>query len=717
MTNSLKLKIDKNGIANVVFDLKGEKVNKLSAKVLLELEKLLFEAKTNDKIKVLIFSSNKKNIFIAGADINEIKDIKGKSEAAEKSSFGQEILNRIEDLPFPTIAFINGACVGGGLEFALACRYRIVASNDKTKLGLPEVSLGIIPGFGGTWRLPKLVGLKHSLAMILSGKPINAKKSYKIGLADDMVREEFSSKFLNDFIELILLKPKDNKYLLKRNKSRRSRFTKETLLLGKYFIYRYVKKDLIKKTKGHYPAVLSALEVIEETYDFNDDQRDKGLKLEAKYFSKLAVSDISKNLIDLFFISEEIKKDSGANKDVEAYQVQEAGLVGAGIMGGGIAWLFSNYNISIRMKDISNQAIALGFKQVDKVYNQLKKIRKYNDNEINLRVNNISSTLKYEGFNSSDIVVEAIIEDIKIKKDTISELEKYISKNTIIASNTSSLSITKMAQSLKNPERFIGMHFFNPVNRMPLVEVIQGEKTSQEAVATVVALSKKLGKTPIVVKDVPGFLVNRILIPYINEAGFLIEEGADLKLVDDLIVDFGMPMGPFTLADTVGIDVGYKVAKILEEGYGNRMKVCELLEEISLDKNLLGKKSDEGFFMYDKGKQMEVNSKITKIISNNGLTKLEFFEEDVIDRCIFIMINEAAKCLEEKVVKNPRYLDMAMIMGTGFPPFRGGLLKYANNLGIKKVVSRMKNLNKTYGKRFQPSALLLSMEKEGKSFY
>jgi 3-hydroxyacyl-CoA dehydrogenase / enoyl-CoA hydratase / 3-hydroxybutyryl-CoA epimerase len=718
MSNFFDFKIDKNGIARLTFDQKDEKVNKLSSKALSELSKTLKEASINKNIQILVFDSKKENIFIAGADINEIKDISNEEDALKKVSQGQNILNQIANLSFPTISFINGACLGGGLELALACTYRIATDNPKTKLGLPEVNLGIIPGFGGTQRLPKLVGLQHSLTMILSGKAIDYKKAYKIGLADEITKEEFGKECLDKFIEKILSQPKRNLYLLKRQNNKRSRFTKETILMGKFFIYKIARKNLIAKTRSHYPAPLAALKVIEESYDLADDKILKGLEIEAQYFSKLASKEVAKNLISLFFASEEVKKFKPDINKAEITKVKNTSLIGAGIMGGGIAWLFSNYNIPIRMKDISNQGIALGFKQIHKIYSQLKKIRKYNDNEINLKINNITATLDYSGFKNSDLIIEAIIEDINIKKSTLKELENHISKDAIIASNTSSLSITKMAESLKNPERFIGMHFFNPVNRMPLVEVITGEKTSKKAIATIVELSKKLGKTPIIVKDVPGFLVNRILIPYINEAGLLIEEGANLELVDELIFDFGMPMGPFTLADAVGIDVGYKVAKILEEGYGNRMKVCDLLAEIYENKEMWGKKTGKGFFNYDKkGKKTTINKDVTEIISNSALKKSKFFEEDVIDRCIFIMINEAARCLEEKVVKNAKFLDIAMIMGTGFPPFRGGLLKYADNIGIKKILSRMRKLNKLYGKRFEPANLLVKLSKENKNFY
>ena len=724
MSKSLDISTDTNGIASLVFNLQGEKVNKLSSAVLLELEAILDEVKSNKNIHLLLIKSDKKDVFIAGADINEIKNIKSESDSYKKVALGQEILNKIANLKIPTIALINGACLGGGLELALACNYRVAVDNPKTILGLPEVNLGIIPGFGGTQRLPKLIGLTESLKMILSGKPIDYKKAFRLGLVDKIIREEFLANDFGDFIANSIIHQKGNQILLKRFSVCKKRFFKEVILGGKYLIYYFAKKDLMLKTKGHYPAPLAAFDVIKRTY--HSSEFVTNLNIEATEFSKLASGSISKNLINIFFTNEEIKKDNGVDNpnfdNSLIKEINQVGLLGAGIMGGGIAWLFSNSNIAVRMKDISQFGIALGFNQVLKIYKQLKNIGKYKDNQISVKMDQISSTTKYDGFNNIDLVVEAIIENIDVKKDSFAELEHHIKKNTIVASNTSSLSISEMAKGLNYPERFVGMHFFNPVNKMPLVEVIRGEKTSDEAVATVVKLSKKLNKTPIVVKDVAGFLVNRILLPYINEAGFILQEGADLKNIDSLIENFGMPMGPFVLADTVGIDVGYKVAKSLHQSYGDRMIVCNLLSEIAKNKNLLGKKSNRGFYKYNKdGKKLDINPEIDKIVhkirNSNNQKKLYINNQDILDRCIFIMINEAAKCLEENVVKNHYYLDMAMIMGTGFPAFRGGVLKYADKIGIGVVVSRLKEFSKTYGQRFEPANLLLKMNHGVQNFY
>lgn len=715
---SIDLKIEKNGVANLIFDLPGEKINKLSAPVLAELEKALNVIDGNKAIRVLLITSEKKDIFIAGADINEIKAITDPKDAYEKVSRGQNILTKIAKLKIPTIAVINGACMGGGLELVLACKYRVGVVNPKTMLGLPEVNLGIIPGFGGTQRLPQLVGLQEALKIILSGKPVDAKKAFKIGLVDDLIREEFLEEKLGHFVTEILKSGENNIYLTRRREAKKKRFIFETLLLGKFVIYYMAQKDLYEKTKGQYPAPFVALEVIKRTYGMTYNAR--GYKVELEAFCELCVGEISKNLIQIFFTSEALKKDSGVAGEISAKEIHNAALLGAGVMGGGIAWLFANNNINIRVKDITQNAIALGYNQIVKVFNQLKKIKKLTAEQVAMKMNNVSTGLDYAGFDKAEIIVEAVVENIAVKKNILAEAEKYLKKDAVIASNTSSLSISEMAHALENPERFAGMHFFNPVNRMPLVEVIRGEKTSDQTIATIVKLSKKLGKTPVVVKDVAGFLVNRILLPYMNEAAYLLQEGAEIKRVDDLIEKFGMPMGPFILADVVGIDVGVKVAHSLLESYGERMRVADILDEIYKNhKELLGKKVGKGFYIH--GEKPYVNPQIEAILQqvrkDKKIHEIFMQEAEIIDRCMLTMVNEAAKCLEENVVKNAAYLDMAMIMGTGFPAFRGGVLRYADSYGIENVVKRLQELNKKHGKRFEVSKLLLEMAQQKTKFY
>lgn len=724
MTN-LKFTIEKNGIAHLVFDLPNEKVNKLSAPVLLELEKAVNVIEGNKAIRVLLVTSEKKDIFIAGADINEIKEIRDPKDAYEKVSRGQNILNRLAQLKIPTVAVVNGACLGGGLELALACKYRVAIVNKKTILGLPEVNLGIIPGFGGTQRLPRLIGLKESLKIILSGKPVDVTKAIKIGLVDEVIREEFLEEKLSSFVTEIIKNPESNIYIRKQFEASTKRFWTESAFLQKYVIYYFAQRDLYEKTKGQYPAPFYALEVIKRTYGKTYGK--KGFATELEAFCELVVGDIAKNLIEIFFINEELKKDEGSTSyaafSTAKKKIQNVGLLGAGVMGGGIAWLFAYKDINIRIKDITQAAVSLGFNQMQKIFNQLKKIRKLTNEQVNMKMDNVTSSLDYSGFDTVDYVVEAVVENMAVKKKILAEVETKIKNDAIIVSNTSSLSITEMSHALQNPERFAGMHFFNPVNRMPLVEVIRGEKTSDETIAVIVKLTKELGKTPIVVKDVAGFLVNRILLPYMNEAAYLLQEGAEIERVDALIENFGMPMGPFILADVVGIDVGCKVAHSLQESYGERMRVADILDEIYQNhKTLLGKKVKKGFYIHYPGeKNYRVNSEVTTILTqlrqSRKIATFYISDNEIIDRCILTMVNEAAKCLEENVVKNARYLDMAMIMGTGFPAFRGGVLRYADSVGLPKVVEKLNSFEDKYGKRFEVSDFLVRMARSNQKFY
>jgi 3-hydroxyacyl-CoA dehydrogenase / enoyl-CoA hydratase / 3-hydroxybutyryl-CoA epimerase len=701
---AFKLAIKQDGIATLTFSLPESKVNILRSDILLELNQLIDEIAKNKDIKLLIFRSAKEDNFIAGADINEIKSINSEEDALKIVKQGQDILTNLANLKCITLAYINGSSLGGGTELALACDFRIAAASAKVQIGLPEVNLGIIPGFGGTQRLPRLIGIIKSLPMILTGKAVNYKKAYKIGLIDDYFPEEFAESNINSFVKNIL----SSNYRDKLIKRRATRPFIEKVNLFDDIIFEKAKKNIIKKTKGHYPAPLAALKLVANSYN---ESLTKGLDMELESFAKLVTGDICKNLISLYYTNEKIKKDNGVKQKIAEIEIKRAAVVGAGVMGGGIAWLYSNIDIPVRMRDITTNALALGFKQVNKIYQQLLKIRKYNKNQITNKLALISATTEMVGFKSCDIVSEAVIENLDIKKMVALEIEKNVDKKCIIASNTSSISITEMAKDLKYPERFIGLHFFNPVNKMPLVEIIAGKKTNKETIASVVKLAKRAKKTPIVVADCAGFLVNRILLTYINEAFYILQEIGDAKRIDNVIEKFGMPMGPFILADTVGLDVGYKVAKILEDAYGQRMLVSKLIDQLYNNKKLLGKKSGAGIYLYQ-GKKVTCNFAINSLCNKNEIT-----DGEIQDRLILVMINEAARCLEEKVVDSAEYLDMAMIMGTGFPAFRGGLLRYADKLSIADLIDKLNKLSDQYGDKFSPANLLLKMKKEQTKFY
>ncbi len=695
--------VNDKGTAEIVFNNNDLDVNLLSEKVLLGLESLLEEIAENRDIKILLFKSAKKDIFIAGADIMEIKALNTRDQALDKVRQGRRILSLIATLKIPTLAVIDGACLGGGCELALACDFRLATENPKTKIGLPEVSLGVMPGFGGTVRLRNLIGLQKALELILGSKQLNGKKAEHLGLVDACVPSGYLGFKEEQMIDDILDDTKRKKILSRRH---------TPTLLERFLpslIYALTEKEVLNKTKGKYPA---PLEVIKHFRKIRNMGIFEALEAETQSFADLALTKESKHLIELFFTSEALKHDKGVDENTETKEIKRASVFGGGTMGSGILWLFSKVDIPVRLKVRRSEQIAEALSVVNRNYMAIKKRRRLTQREIDLKIDKISADTEMRGFERSDIAVEAIVEDIEAKQALYSTLEEQFSEDAIIATNTSSLSVTTLAASMKHPERFVGMHFFNPVNRMPLVEVIRGDKTSDKTVATVIALAKRAGKRPIVVGDCPGFLVNRLLIPYIVEAVHLFEEGENFENIDTLLLEFGMPMGPFRLVDEVGLDVGYKVASILEEGYGQRMKTAPIFKRMYNDLGLLGKKKGAGFYTYVKN-IAEVNDIVLTLVS----VKRKFSDEEILDRTLLVMVNEASRALEEGVVKNARYLDMAMVMGTGFPPFRGGLLAYADERGIKDIVARLKDLANAYGERFVPSELLVKMAKEGSTFY
>ncbi|MDZ7818521.1 MAG: 3-hydroxyacyl-CoA dehydrogenase NAD-binding domain-containing protein [Aliarcobacter sp.] len=692
--SNITLEIKQN-IATLTFDLENEKINKLSFEILKEFKETLDLVENDSSIKALVIDSAKKNIFIAGADIKEIEKLKDEKEVYEALMEVHEIFNKLENLTIPTIAYINGACMGGGLELALACKYRVLSTNEKTKLAFPEIKLGIFPGFAGTIRAPKLIGLVNALDLILTGKTIDAKKAYKIGLAD-MIFDDAQKEFmLEGFI----------KKAIYGTVKKRVGFHILNYAPLNEIVFNKALKGLEAKVNKDFKAPYVALEVIKST--INKELED-AIKIEAKEFSKLAITKESKNMIKLFFLFEKLNK----NYTKTLNPISNAIILGNGVMGKGIIWLFSKYlkDVRIKIRDISqaNEII----KDVSKIYDYLVKTRKMTKNQVDFKLNKISYTDKFNGFKNFDFIIEAIVEDENIKKQTYTEIENVANTNTIIATNTSSISIEKLSTEVKNKENFLGVHFFNPVNLMPLVEVIPNSSTSKETINKVFELLISCGKTPILVGDCAGFIVNRILLPYMNEAAFILEEqGSKIEKIDELIKDFGMPMGPFTLADTVGVDIGYKVATILNEAYGSRMPIASIIEKM-YNAKLLGLKTKAGFYEYA-GRDKYVNSHVTSMLENNNKI---IEDEEIVQRCIYIMINEASRCLEENIVTDASIIDFAMITGTGFPAYKGGLLSYANEIGLRNILESLKEFEKKYGSRFTPSNLLIKLVEECEDF-
>ena len=698
-------------LAVVTFDLPGEKVNKFSTPVMQELSALVDRLASANGVEALVLQSGKKDIFIAGADVREIETISGAEDGKVKSSIGQRIFDRWANLPFPTVAAIGGACLGGGAEIALACDYRIFSDSKKASIGLPEVNLGILPGWGGTQRLPRLVGLSAALDLILSGKALDGRRAARIGLADAVVPAAIFSSWTLDFAR--------GKAGSRKPRGIRRKRTAVELLLessppGRALIFRKARETVLARTGGHYPAPLEALLAVEEGFGKNLDE---GLRIENEHLGNLVATPIQKNLMRIFFWTEEVKKESGAiNPTVAPRSVSRVGVIGAGVMGGGIAQLAADKGLPVRMKDIAPEPLAHGFAAAAAVWRQKMKKKRLTAAEFKRKMDLVSGGLDWAGFPAAEVSIEAVVEKLAVKQAVLRDWESAVADDRIFASNTSTLPITRIAAEASNPRRVAGMHFFNPVDRMPLVEIIRGEKSSDETVATLFELARRMGKTPIVVKDSPGFLVNRILAPYLSEAVRLLQDGCRIEDIDAAMTDFGLPVGPLALLDDVGIDVAVKGGHTLAEAFPKRLPLAENFDAL-VQSGRLGRKAQSGFYLYAATKREGPDPSAYAALNLQTPASSSLPKDVVEARLLMPMINEAAFCLEDGVVPSPAKLDLAMIFGTGFPPFRGGLLQYADDLGIARVVSRLEDLHERLGPRFEPSELLVSMARENRRFY
>ncbi len=691
------------GIGRLAFNDPDAELNILTFKNLTALDRMLDEIGKRSDLRALVVASDKARIFVAGADIKEIDGIKSREEAISKAEQGKIVLQKLENFKFPTLCIINGACLGGGFELALACRYRVASFSPSVKIGLPEVNLGILPGFGGSIRLPRLLGLLKALPLILTGRIVSAQEALRFGIVDKLFPEKTLQE---DAMKTAAKLVQGGSLRTPRKKDFRTRFLEDSGT-GRLIVFNQAKKDVLSKTKGHYPAPLEIIKLISATYGRSGASV---YRKESEGFSRLATTDISKNLIKVFYLTEKYKKNRWTPSTVTSDGVTKCGIVGAGVMGGGIAQLVSYRDIPVRVKDLNEKALAGALKEAYGVYRSALKRRKVKPYEVENKMNLISVGLTNQGLKNCEMIIEAVIEDLGVKQKVFKEIASFTDAKTILASNTSSLSVGKMAEGCAHPERIVGLHFFNPVSRMPLVEVIRAAQSSDDAIERTVLFARRLGKTVIVVDDRPGFVVNRLLLPYMNEAAYLMEEGFSARRIDALVEGFGMPMGPIELADQVGIDVAYKVAHILQDAFGDRMKVASIIEDVK-KRGLLGKKANKGFYIY-KGKEKTPNPEI-KITATPKTT-----DEDALKRMLYIMINEAARILEEKVTDSAASVDIGMIMGTGFPPFHGGLLRAADTIGTANILKDLERFQKRFDfKRFEPSSYLRLLASQNQTFY
>jgi len=711
--------IDADGIAWIAFDDPERSMNVLTETVMLRFGETLDEARgaaREGRARALVIRSGKPESFIAGADIDAIGDVEDPTVAREQVRTGQSIYDDLASLPIPTIAAVHGVCVGGGVEMSLACDYRVLSDSDKTRMGLPEVQLGILPAWGGTTRLPRLISLQDALDMLLTGRKVDARKARRIGLASEVLPAELFMEAVRDFTLAILEDPE-------RGEARKPKLLTRLLEAtppGRAIVLRMARKNVMEKTGGHYPAPLRILDVVSEKLSRSVEE---SLEAEADAAAELLVSPVCKNLIHVFHMREAARKGTGLHEGTEATarSVEMVGILGAGVMGGGIGQLVASRGIRVYMKDIEHEAVTGGLKHARELVDKRVSRRKLTEREGAQLMERISGGVEYHGLSAADVVVEAIVEKMDVKQSVLAETEGHVAPECVIATNTSSLSVTRMATAMERPERFCGMHFFNPVHRMPLVEVVRGGATSDEAIATVYELALTLGKVPVVVADGPGFLVNRILGPYLNEAGFLLQDGYSVDAIDRVAKDFGMPMGPLRLVDEVGIDVSGHAGAALHEALGERLRPAPALLEIGRTERL-GKKGARGFYRYEGGKEKGVDEtvydELPSVSRGKGAGELtEDDESSIRRRLLLAMINEAARILDDDIVRSAQDVDLAMIMGTGFPPFRGGLLRFAETLHTRGLLDRSLALENEHGERFTPAAALERLAREDRTFY
>jgi len=699
-----------NGIATVTLDRPDQPVNTLNADMVAEWEELMEQLRADDDVRAVVLISGKSDTFIAGADIDQFTRLGSKADAEALSAKGQEMMQRIEDFPKPIVAAIHGACLGGGYELALACHWRVATDSPKTQLGLPEIQLGVVPALGGCVRLPRLIGPRAALDIILAGKAERAAKALKLGMVDEVVPRSILRQVAAAAADRLAL----------NGTPRRSRSGGAIGALvdgtpfGRQLVYRTARKQVLKKTGGNYPAPLVALEIVRTGLERGAAE---GYRAERERFAELAVSPVSRKLVQIFFATTALKKDDGVppGTDVMPVRVRRLGIVGSGFMGAAIAGTaVLNAEVEARLKDAELPRVGKGLKAALRILDERLKRRRLTRPQHQRLAGLLSGTGDYSGFTRVDLVIEAVFEDLAIKRRVLAEVEAEIHPEAIFATNTSTIPIRDIAAGARRPGRVIGMHFFSPVERMPLLEVIPAERTDPSTIASVVRFGRALGKTVIVVRDHPGFWVNRILSPYLNEAGVLIEEGAPIELIDSAMTRWGFPVGPVTLLDEVGLDVAQKAAKVMHGAFGERLTPSTVIGRM-LDDNRLGRKNARGFYVYHESHKTGVDERVYRVL---GVKPLEGFKvEAVQQRLVYLMLNEAALAYGEGVVRSPRDGDIGAIFGFGFPPFRGGPLRLIDDVGVGQVVDTLSRLQAEYGARFAPAPVLQQMATNGERFH
>ncbi|EIZ0689879.1 fatty acid oxidation complex subunit alpha FadB [Vibrio parahaemolyticus] len=710
--DTLQVKEIQDGIAELSF-CSPKSVNKLDLATLESLDEALDALTSHQGLKGLMLTSDK-DAFIVGADITEFLGLFAKTDAEldQWLQFANSIFNKLEDLPVPTISVLKGHTLGGGCECVLATDMRI--GDKTTSIGLPETKLGIMPGFGGCVRLPRVIGADSAMEIITQGKACRADEALKIGLLDAVVETD---ALYESALQTLTSAINEKIDWQARRKQKTSPLTLSKLESMMSFT---MAKGLVAQKAGpHYPAPMTAVITIEEGARF---ARNEALDIERKYFVKLAKSEEAKALVGLFLNDQYIKGIAKKAAKSASKDTERAAVLGAGIMGGGIAYQSALKGVPVLMKDIAQPSLDLGMTEASKLLNKRLAQGRIDGFKMAGILASITPSLHYAGIENSDVIVEAVVENPKVKAAVLSEVESHVGEDTVITSNTSTIPINLLAQSLKRPENFCGMHFFNPVHRMPLVEIIRGEKTSDETINRVVAYAAKMGKSPIVVNDCPGFFVNRVLFPYFGGFSMLLRDGADFTKVDKVMErKFGWPMGPAYLLDVVGIDTAHHAQAVMAEGFPERMgKQGRDAIDALFEANKYGQKNGNGFYSYTidkKGKPKKTFTEdILPVLADVCADKQEFDEQTIIQRMMIPMINEVVLCLQEGIIATPQEADMALVYGLGFPPFRGGVFRYLDSVGIAEFVEMAKQ-HADLGAMYHVPQMLIDMAAKGESFY
>lgn len=697
-------------VAVLTLDLPGEPVNTLSPIVGAEFVGELERLGKDDAVKAIVLVSGKQD-FLVGADVKWLGSLHGASDGERASRDGQQGFDRLASFPKPVVAAIHGACLGGGLEWAMACQGRVASDAPRTQLGLPEVQLGLLPGAGGTQRLPRLIGVQAALDLILTGKAVRAAKARKLGLVDEVVPRAI-------LVDVAVERARALAAGAGRPRPRRSpretvtRAALEGNPLGRRLLFSEARKQLLRKSGGHYPAPERALDVVREGLEKGFEA---GQRAEARAFGELLMTEVSARLRELFFATTALKKDTGVDGAAKARPVHKVAVLGGGLMGGGIAFVTAEKaELPVRIKERDDASVGRALAHVRGLLDTRVRRRRLDRRGLEKVLSRLTASTDLSGFGRADVVIEAVFEDLALKRRLLAEVEAATPEGCIFASNTSAIPIARLAEGSRRPGNVIGMHYFSPVEKMPLLEVITHAGTDPSVVATCVELGKKQGKTVIVVRDGPGFYTSRVLAPYLNEAAHLLIEGADVGAVDTALRAYGFPVGPFQLLDEVGIDVGEKVSHVLHDAFGERMTPPATMAAL-VKEGRLGRKAKKGFYRYDvKGKP--VDSSVYAALPG-GATRVPFPEDELRERPVLLFLNEAIRCLEEGIVRSPRDGDIGAVFGLGFPPFRGGPFRAADAMGASELLRRLEHWRERKGLRFEPAPLLRRMAERGERFH